>query len=120
MKRLIAALIAALAASAANADTPVPKIPANLVAEPAASAYRTDGPDAERVKPIVDALNAEASLKASKITVAPDQDVIYLTGVTISDAQRKRAMEIATQLAGEGKVANAITTEQVVITTAAS
>ena len=120
MKRLIAALIAALAVSAAYAETPVPKGPENLVAEPTASAYRADGPDAERLKPIIDALNAEPSLKASKITVAPDQDVVYLTGVTISDAQRKRAMEIATQFAGEGKVASAITTEQVLVTTGAS
>ena len=120
MKRLIAALVAAFAVSAAYAETPVPKGPENLVAEPTASASVTEGPNAERVKPIVDALNAEPSLKASKITVAPDEDVVYLTGVTVSDAQRKRATEIATQFAGEGKVANAITTEQVVITTAAS
>lgn len=98
--------------------TPVPKGPENLVAEPTASAYRADGPDADRMKPIIDALNAEPSLKASKITVSPDQDVVYLTGVTNTEAQRKKAMEIATQFAGEGKVANAITTEQVVITAA--
>ena len=146
MKRLIAAIIAALAVPVAYAQnaapavaavevpgapaaaaaapaiqpvtTPEPKGPENLVAEPTASAYRADGPDAERMKPIIDALNAEPSLKASKITVSPDQDVVYLTGVTNTDAQRKKAMEIATQFAGEGKVANAITTEQVVITAA--
>jgi hypothetical protein len=137
MKRLIAALIAALAVPVAYAQnpaaspeatppaaatpttqpatTPVPKGPENLVAEPTASASLAEGPDAERVKPIVEALNAEPSLKASKITVATDQDVVFLTGVTLSDAQRKRAMEIATQFAGEGKVANAITTEQLIV-----
>ena len=121
MKRLIAAVVAALAIPVAfGQDTPVPKGPENLVAEPVASAYRTDGTDGERLKPIIDALNAEPSLKSSKITVAPDADVVYLTGVTISDAQRKKAMEIASQFAGEGKVANAITTEQVVITPAVS
>ena len=61
------------------------------------------------------ALNAEPSLKSAKITVSPDEEVVYLTGVTVTDAQRQKAMEIAKQFAGEGKVANAITTEQVVM-----
>ena len=101
-----------------DASVPIPQPPANLVEEPTASAFRTDNaPEAERVKPIVDALNADASLKASKIVVVPDQEVITLVGVTVSDAQRKRAMEIAASQAGGAKVANALTTQQLVINT---
>ena len=109
---------AAAPAPQVNANTPVPQPPANLVEEPNASAFVTDNaPEAERVKPIVDALNADTSLKASKIVVVPDQDVITLIGVTVSDAQRKRATEIASTQAGEAKVVNALTTQQLVITT---
>lgn len=101
-----------------NSSAPVPQPPANLVEEPNASAFASENAaELERVKPIVDALNAEASLKASKISVVPDKDVITLVGVTLSDAQRKRAMEIASSQAGEAKVVNALTTQQLVINT---
>jgi osmotically-inducible protein OsmY len=96
-------------------DTPVPQPPANLIEQPIASAYRTDdAASAEAVKPIVDALNADESLKASKIVVVPDKDVVTLVGVTVSHAQRQRAAQIASQHAGEGKVVNALTSQQYV------
>ena len=111
---------AAAPAPQVDANVPIPKPPANLIEEPNASAFATtNAPEAERVKPIVDALNADASLKASKIVVVPDKDVITLVGVTVSDAQRKRAQEIASSQAGEAKVANALTTQQLVINTPA-
>jgi hypothetical protein len=104
-----------------NSDVPVPQPPANLVEEPVASAFRTDnGPEAERVKPIVDALNADTSLKASKISVVPEKDLITLVGVTVSEAQRKRAIEIAGSLAGDAKIASALTTQQLVLNTPAA
>ena len=109
---------AAAPAPQVNSNVPVPQPPANLVEEPNASAFVTNNaPEAERVKPIVDALNADTSLKASKIVVVPDQDVITLIGVTVSDAQRQRAAEIASSQAGEAKVVNALTTQQLVINT---
>ena len=99
-----------------NSDVPVPKPPANLIEEPIASAFRTDNaPEAERVKPIVDALNADGSLKASKIVVVPDKDVITLVGVTVSEAQRKRAIEIASAHAADAKIASSLTTQQLVL-----
>jgi len=104
------------AALQVDANAPVPQPPANLIDEPIASAFRTDNaPEAERVKPIVDALNADASLKASKIVVVPDKDVITLVGVTVSDAQRRRAVEIAGSHAADAKVASALTTQQLVV-----
>ena len=107
---------AASAALQVDANAPVPQPPANLIEEPIASAFRTDNaPEAERVKPIVDALNADASLKASKIVVVPDNDVITLVGVTVSDAQRKRAVEIAGSHAADAKIASALTTQQLVV-----
>ena len=80
-----------------------------FVPEPTASSSKTQGPDAERAKAIVDALNADASLKDSKITVQPtEDDTITLSGATMTRAQAKRAGEIAAAQAGEGKVINAI------------
>jgi hypothetical protein len=92
----------------------LPQPPANLVSEPVASASRTEGADADLAKAIVDALIADSSMKHSKITVQPgDGGVITLTGVTLTRAQAKRAAEIATAHAGEGKVSNAIQAEEV-------
>ena len=110
-----AAIAGTVPAALAQDAAPVPKPLPNVVAEPTASAPRSDGADSERVKPIVDALNAEASLKGAKMTVVPEADGVTLRGVTLTDAQRKRAIEIATAQAGEGKVSNALQTEQVVI-----
>ncbi len=120
---VIAALLAAGAVPLALAQasppagaTQLPQPPANLVAEPVASASRAEGPDADLAKAIVDALNADPALKHAKITVVPDTEgPIFLTGVTLTRAQTKRAVEIATSQAGEGKVANAIQNSELVI-----
>ncbi len=141
MKSRLSPLVAALAASAASlafaqaapqttatpsaespstpAATPAwtpskDPVPSTLtfVQEPVASSSRTAGADGELAKSIIDALTAEDSMKGSKITVQPENGSITLTGVVPSRAQVKRAGEIATQFAGEGKVVNAIQDSQ--------
>jgi hypothetical protein len=93
--------------------------PQPYVAEPTASAASGLEAPAERLGSIVEALNAEATLKGSKLTVGPEnEEVVILTGVTVTRDQMKRAMEIAASQAGEGKVINAITSEELVITAA--
>ena len=83
-----------------------------FVQEPTASASRTDGAEAEMVKSILDALNAEPTLKNSKITVQPDNGTITLTGVVPSREGVKKAGEIAKQLAPGAIVVNAILDSQ--------
>ena len=85
--------------------------PAGLVDEPVASVSKSD----ERADAIAQALNADASLKASKITVQPDDGNILLTGSSLTEAQRMQATKIATSIAGEGKVINTIATDENVI-----
>ena len=76
-----------------------------FVQEPVASASKDD----DNAKAIVEALNGDASMKDSKITVQPTSEgTITLTGSTMTKAQAKRAAEVATAQVGEGKVVNAI------------
>ena len=89
--------------------------PQPYVAEPTASVATGAQGDTARLNATVEALNAEASLKGSKLTVAPDADALLVTGVTVTRDQMKRALEIAASQAGEGKVVNAIQTEELVI-----
>ena len=101
----LAALAMATAAALAAA--------AEYVGEPVAS-IAAGSPLSERANAIVEALNADTSLKGSKLTVAPDgDDLVYLTGVTVTREQMKRAMQIAG--GQEGKAANAITSEQMAV-----
>lgn len=88
--------------------------PSNLtfVQEPVASLSRTEGADAEVAKSIADALNAEPTMKNSKITVQPDNGTFTLTGVVPTREQVKKAGEIAKQMAGESIVINAIVDSQ--------
>lgn len=80
-------------------------LPTTFVQEPIASASKQE----DRADAIVQAMNADASLKGSKITVQPGDDgSILLTGATMSANQVKHAGDIATQQAGEGKVINTI------------
>ena len=82
------------------------------LAEPVASVSRSD-PTADA---IAQALVADASLQGSKITVQPDDGgVILLTGVTPTWAQMRKAVDVATRQAGQGKVVNAIATEEVFV-----
>jgi hypothetical protein len=103
----------ALGASVAVAQTnPMPQL--RFVEEPTASAAKLDGPDAEFVKSLVESLNAEPSLKNTKITVQTEQDTgnVILTGATMTAEQAKKAAEIVTAQAGEGKVVNAIQSDR--------
>ena len=99
----LAALAAAFAISIAHAA---------YVDEPAASAFNAETTD-ENVKAVVQELVGDASMKGSKVTVAVEDGTIILTGVTPKREQARRASEIATARAGEGKVVNAITTEEI-------
>src|SRR6187455_1509314 len=89
--------------------------PVPYVNEPIASESTGVAGPSQTLEPIVQALNAEASLKGSKLTVAPDGEMITLTGVTVTREQMKRAVEIVTSQAGEGKVANAIQTDELFV-----
>ena len=114
----LAAIIAATALPLAFAQAPAPEAKPQYayVEEPVASASLAQGPESERLNALVQALGAEASLKGSKITVAAEPEGgVLLTGVTISRAQQQKAIEIAKSQAGEGKVINAITMEELYV-----
>ena len=90
---------------------------ANQVDEPAASVSKSD----DRANAIAQAINADATLKHSKITVQPDEnDVILLTGSASTEAQRIQAAKIAVSHAGEGKVVNTIAVDENVISVPSS
>lgn len=120
-RALLAALLAAGTATLAlaQAPAPVPQSPGTpLDAGPAYvdAAIASTSRDDPVANAIAQALNAEASLKQSKITVQPDENgVVLLTGVAPKVAQALQAAKIASQHAGEGKVVNALATEEVVI-----
>lgn len=103
-----AAQPAATPAQSATAPAPGSTLPPNLVAEPTASSSRTDGPDGQLGKSLVDAINGDASLKGSKVTVQPEEGKVTLSGVTESRAQAKRIGQIVAQQVGVENVVNAI------------
>ena len=114
IRNSLAALVAATAAAFAGAQAPA-NAPA-YVNEPIASVAAGTQAN-ERSTAIVQALNSDAALKGSKITLTQDgEDLVFLTGVTVTRDQMKRAMDIAGSQAGQGKVANAMTTEELVVT----
>ncbi|HEX4779140.1 MAG TPA: BON domain-containing protein [Usitatibacter sp.] len=92
----------------ANTTEPSPEAAPTLVQGPVASAAKTGGDDAGLVDGVVSALNAEPSLKDSKITVASEDGTVTLTGATQTPDQRKKAGEIAAAQAGDDKVVNAV------------
>lgn len=79
-----------------------------FVQEPIATATKAQGSDAQLADSIVKALDADPAMKDSKITVQPDNGTVFLTGATLTRAQKKRAGEIAIAQAGQGKVVNVI------------
>ena len=132
--RLAAALFAAGTLTLAGANTepaaPAPAapnkearsvtgsaIPADtrtFTAAPIASTVKTTGgPDAEIEAAIVQALNAEESLKGAKIAVLSEESKILLTGASMTKAQRDKATEIAVANVGDGNVVNAIVPSEV-------
>lgn len=104
--RLIAGAFAAGVVSLAAAQAQPNAAPTvQFVQEPTASASKQD----DRANTIVQAMNAEASLKGSKITVQPGDDgSITLTGATATADQVKRAGDIARTANGDGSVINVI------------
>jgi osmotically-inducible protein OsmY len=96
------------AAARASGHNPhdVPQM--TYVSEPTASASKTEGADGELAKAVVDEMNADPSLKGSKITVQPEQDKVTLSGVTVTMDQAKKAGQIAASKVGAGNVTNAI------------
>lgn len=116
---LAALLVGAAPLAFAQSAPPVQGTPAEpakpqpaYVAEPVASVSRDD-PVAGT---IAQALNADAALKNSKITVQPGENgVILLTGATTSEASRIRATQIAQSHAGDGQVVNTLAHDENVI-----
>jgi len=99
---------AAPAPATAAAPAPGSTLPPNLVAEPTASMSRADGPGADVGKQLTDAINADQSLKGSKITVQPEDGKITLSGVTESREQAKKVGQMAAQAVGVENVTNVI------------
>jgi osmotically-inducible protein OsmY len=78
------------------------------VTEPTASASKADGDDGALAKSVVDEMNADPSLKGSKITVQPEDGKLTLSGVTMTMDQAKKAEAIAVAKVGVENVTNAI------------
>lgn len=115
---LAAPLFALAAFGAANAaPEAAPQVQPALVNEPIATALKVEGPDAELAAQIVQALNQEASLKGSKITIQPDNGenpVIWITGVTQTEQQAQRVSDIVgAASSGQKAVANLIQPEHI-------
>ena len=113
MKAMLKGLAAAAFSSVAIVAIAAP--PVVYVEEPIAAAAIAEGPGAETVNAIVQALNADASLKGSKITVQADGEVAILTGVAPTKELRDRASEIAS--AGGATIVNAMQAERTVYAT---
>jgi hypothetical protein len=105
---LAAALVFSGAALIAAAQQPPTEKAIRFADEPIASPIATQGAVPDAVNAIVQALNAEASLKNAKITVQPDGDNILLTGRADNKDQVKRATEIARSSANNAMVVNVI------------
>ena len=119
---LITALLAAGAVSAQapkpapDAAPPTPVTELQLSDQPMVSvATGSRGPHVEIANAIAQAIAAEPSLRKSKITVAPEENKILLTGVTPTVLQMGRIAQIAAQHAGQLPVVNAINTEEVFV-----
>jgi hypothetical protein len=110
--KAVAALIAAGTMGVALAAPQPPTWRAEseykLADEPVATSLTGAAADDEVIKGVVAALNEEASLKGSKITVSTDQGVVTLTGVANNEQQAQKAAQIALAKAGEGNVVNVI------------
>ena len=101
---LLAASSVALAAAQTAASSPS----LHFVNEPIATATKAQGSDAQLADSIVKALDADPSLKDSKITVQADKGKVWLTGATLTRAQKEKVGQIAMAQAGENKVVNVV------------
>jgi len=84
--------------------TPAPEVP--FVAAPVATPVKADGDTL--VNAVVQALNADASLKNSKVTVSNDNGTVFVMGATLTHAQKEKIGQIVMQQAGEGKFFNGV------------
>ena len=106
-----------LGLGAANAQGPVAPHDTNVpvIDEPAASALGGASKDQELANQLVQALNADASLKGSKITVQPEngdhQGIVWITGVAKDQEAFKRVSDIVAANAGGMGVANVVQVE---------
>ena len=109
------AVVASIAAGVAGVALAAPMPPTwraeseyKLANEPVATALTGAAADDEIIKGVVAALNEDASLKGSKITVSTDNGVVTLTGVADNEQQAKKAVQLAVAKAGDGNVVNII------------
>ena len=113
MKCLSHAVAAALAAGAIPLAFGQDAV--QYVQEPVASVSTTTGPDAPTALAIAQDLNADPSLKNSKVTVQPVEGGITLTGTAQTYEQMRKIVAVATARAGVEKVANAILTPEAIM-----
>jgi len=107
----IAATLTAFAVPLAHAQA----LPlANIVDSPAASTSIPEGTDPGVAGAIATDMNADASLKNTKITVQPDGAGFLLTGSTATEMQKQTAGEIAIARAAGAPVFNAILSDEIV------
>lgn len=85
----------------------------NFVKEPVASASTTQGAEGQLVASIVQALNSDPALQDSKIAVLSAEGNIVLSGVTLTEAQKKQAVQVAAAQAGETKIVDALQSDDV-------
>ena len=105
---LIAAGVAGVALAAPMPPTWRAESEYKFANEPVATALTGAAADDEIIKGVVAALNEDASLKGSKITVSTDKGVVTLTGVADNEQQAKKAVQLAVAKAGDGNVVNII------------
>ena len=106
----VAALFAAGAMSLAQAQQATGQ--GSFVDEPAAATAKSTDPD-DLAKKVTDALNADQSLKNSKIAVTSEDGLVTLTGSVATTEQAQNASRIAAAQAGDGNVVNVIQPDRI-------
>jgi hypothetical protein len=101
------------AAEYGTPPAPAPNGPLNFVSEPTASLSSDQAPGADVGKQLVEQINADESLKGSKITVVPEDGAVTLVGTTKSYAQAQKIAQLAAEKVGVAKVTNAIRDSEV-------
>jgi Flp pilus assembly secretin CpaC len=118
LKHIVVALAAGAATTLVSAQSTTPNdasAPSSGDLAVVSIATGARGPHVEAANSIIHAMSADPALQRSKITVTPEENGILLTGVVPTLVQAHRAMQIASQFAGDGNVRNAISVEEVFI-----
>jgi len=113
---LLAGLLAAGPLAIAQVTAPTWRAESELkfADEPVASAVSgLSATDDAIVKSLVEALNADKSMKGAKITVSNENGVAILTGSAQTEQQARQAAQLAAASAGEGNVVNAIQSSKI-------